>query len=99
MSSSQALDFSLLNFWTGELHLDIRHEDLNKPPRLYLGLKATIKDPVYTHVILLSNDKKQILDFFGFDTSIEYDLLSEQSKAISKIKLRGCTKYTMGKII
>ena len=68
------MDFRLLNFWIHKLHLNIEH-----PHQLYLKLKSHKKDFLHSHVILLSQDKNKILEFLGFDTSIEYDLLSEQN--------------------
>lgn len=68
------MDFRLLNFWIHKLHLNIEY-----PHQLYLKLKSHKKDFLHSHVILLSQDKNKILEFLGFDTSIQYDLLSEKN--------------------
>lgn len=73
------MDFELLNFWIRSLNLDIRHEKITNNPRLYISLKAYTNDPMYAFVILLSEDRKSILTFLGFDTSIEYDKLTEKN--------------------
>lgn len=57
---------------------DIRHY-ADTQPQLYLLLKAYSKDPLYSYVLPLSNNKIDILTFFGFDTSIEFDKLTEKN--------------------
>lgn len=73
------MDFELLNFWVHHLHFDVRHERLEDNPRLYLSLKAHNNDSLCSYVLLLSESKKDILEFFGYDTSIEYDRLTEKN--------------------
>lgn len=75
------MDFELLNFWINKLNLDIRHDyDYGKEkPRLYILLKAYDDDFLYTYVLLLSENKNDILEYLGFDTTIEYDKLTENN--------------------
>jgi hypothetical protein len=75
------MDFELLNFWINKIGLDI-HNDLDNGlyhPKLYLSLKAYKDDPVYTYALLLSENKNDILRYLGFDTTVEYDKLSEKN--------------------
>lgn len=72
------MDFELLNFWISKLHFNIHHEP-NKTPKLYVNLEAYTGEPFYSYSLLLSNNKNDILKFFGFDTTIEYDKLSERN--------------------
>lgn len=73
------MDFELLNSWVHYLHFDIRHEKVEDNPRLYMSLKAHANDYLYSYVLLLSESKNDILDFLGFNTSIEYDKLTEKN--------------------
>ena len=61
------LDLELLNLWINRLYFDIRGQTL------YLSLKAFSDDPCYSYVLPLSSDRPRILEFFGFDTSRDYD--------------------------
>lgn len=73
------MDFKLLNYWVSDLNYDVRHDRADDKPRLYLSLKAhDCDDDMRSYVMLLSDDKNKILEFFGFDTTIEYDKLSEK---------------------
>ena len=64
------MDLELLNFWIRRLHYEVRGETL------FINLSAFEKDYMYSYALELSSDSKRILDFFGFDTSIEYDKLT-----------------------
>jgi hypothetical protein len=67
------MDFELLNYWIHRLDFDIRKD------KLYLQLKACSKDSLNGYIMFLSDDKNKILEFFGFDTTIEYDKLTEKN--------------------
>lgn len=69
------MDFELLNFWINKLSLSIKHDGSNEP-QLFLSLKAYDNDYLHTYKILLSTNKTSILEFLGFDTSINYDNLT-----------------------
>lgn len=73
------MDFELLNFWINKIGFDIRHDKLNEPCYLYLSLKADKDDFLKSYIIELSSDKNKILQFFGFDSNINYDNLSEKN--------------------
>ncbi len=66
------LDISLLNQWINRLNFDIRDD------RLFINLKAFTEDIGNTFILPLTDNKKDILDFFGFDTTIDYDNLKEK---------------------
>jgi len=67
------MDLDLLNVWITNLGFEIKKD------KLYLQLKAHYKDPINFYVMYLSNNKDKILEFFGFDTSIDYDHLTEKN--------------------
>jgi hypothetical protein len=67
------MDLELLNYWIKRIGFQVIGQGL------YLGLKAYKDDWTPTYKIMLSNDSKCILDFFGFDTSVLYDELTESS--------------------
>lgn len=73
------MDVELLNFWVNNLRFHIEHDNTNKEPSLYLSLKVHKYDIIDSHVILLSNNKNAILEFFGYDTSINFDKLTERN--------------------
>lgn len=84
------MDLELLNFWIENLDFYIRDNTLKM--RLYV--------PYFRNYIMeLSSNKKDILDFFGFDTNIDYDALKEKdvfvylcsSKKLCHTKLRLCS--------
>ena len=64
------LDIDLLNFWIEKLDLFI-YEDA-----LYAKLYAPFFGKYH---FFLSNDKKEILDFFGYDITCEYDNMTEKN--------------------
>ena len=64
------MDLELLNFWINRLKFDYRHN------QLFVLLPAYDDDIFNTYCLKLSEDTKQILDFFGFDTTIKYDKLT-----------------------
>jgi hypothetical protein len=68
------MDFELLNLLINKIHLFIKDNN-----ELFLELKAFHHDPFHSYTIFLSNDKNKILEFLGFDTSIEYDKLSTKN--------------------
>ena len=70
------LDIGLLNILFG--NLEIFHI---KDSILYLRLPIIQNLDItnYDHEIKLSNDKKEILEFFGYDTTIQYDVLQTKS--------------------
>ena len=64
------MDVSLLNFWIEKIDFYIQND----------VLYITLYVPMFkTYYLQLTNDKNKILDFFGFDISIEYDKLSERN--------------------
>lgn len=73
------MDFELLNFWISKLRLHVKHTHTHNDPCLYLYLKAHDNDFLYSYCILLSTKKNAILEFFGFDTSVNYDELTEKN--------------------
>ncbi len=66
------MDLSLLNLWINNLNFDIQDN------KLCIHLKAYSEDICNTFILPLSKNKKDILDFFGFDTTIDYDNLKEK---------------------
>jgi hypothetical protein len=71
------MDFELLNFRINKLGFDIRHDNVSETCYLYLLLQADKDDFLNSYIILLSSSKKAILEFFGFDITIQYDNLTE----------------------
>lgn len=67
------MDLELLNFWINNLGLSISNDSL------FVHLKAYSNDPLKAHIIKLSEKKQDILAYFGFDTSIEYEKLTEKN--------------------
>jgi hypothetical protein len=67
------MDTELLNFWTENLGF------MFTGTKLFVHLKAYKKDPIGTYVICLTENKKHALAFLGYDTSVEYDLLTEKN--------------------
>lgn len=67
------MDPELLNFWIEPLGFSFSGD------KLFVHFKAYKKDPVGTYVICLTDNKKHALSFFGYDTSVEYDLLTERN--------------------
>ena len=47
--------------------------------RFFVHLKAYKKDPFGAYVICLTENKKHALAFLDYDTSVEYDLLTERN--------------------
>lgn len=73
------MDFELLNFWIHSIGFNIKHDKLDEPCYLYLLLKADKEDIMNSYIILLSSNTESILQFFGFDTTIKYDDLTEKN--------------------
>lgn len=72
------MDFELLNFWIEDYNFSILEND--KKVKLYLRLKSCSKDILRSSLFLLCSDKNKILDFFGYDNSIEYDYLKSYNQ-------------------
>lgn len=66
------LDLELLNFWIKKYGLYIEENTLF----IRLSLNKSHK---IIHTIKVSDDKHSILDFFGYDTRIEYDELTQKN--------------------
>lgn len=64
------MDLDLINFWISDLKMSINENTL------YLHLKSYKHDPIYSYIIPLCSDKKNILSFLGFDASLEYDKMT-----------------------
>lgn len=73
------MDFELLNFWIRSLRFNIVHKDITLEPCLCISLKAHKHDMLYSHSIPLSRNKNAILEFFGYDTSVKYENLTEKN--------------------
>jgi hypothetical protein len=67
------MDLELLNFWISELGMNIKGNTLS------LHLKACDHDCISSYLLELSNDKEHILSFLGFDTSRNYDNMTESN--------------------
>jgi len=63
------MDFELLNFWITKIKFNITDNVL------YILLESCDIDIFNSCKFELSSDKKKILDFFGFDSTIDYDNL------------------------
>jgi len=74
------MDFELLNFWIENYNFIIVDNKNPSSTKLFLRLKACNVDIMRSSLFLLSSEKEQILDFFGFDTSIEYDYLKSYNQ-------------------
>lgn len=68
------LDLELLNLWIHKLNFDIRND------RLYISLSAYSKDICNSYIMPLSSDRNKILDFFGFDTTRDYDHMTDYNQ-------------------
>lgn len=73
------MDFELLNFWIEDYNFSILEDDDNKV-KLYLRLKSCNTDILRSGQFLLCSDKNKILNFFGYDNSIEYDYLKSYNQ-------------------
>jgi hypothetical protein len=65
------MDLELINFWLRRHLLYIRNDSL------YTELNAYNDDPLHSYKLFLSNDKRKILEFFGYNIEVEYDNLKE----------------------
>lgn len=63
------MDLELLNYWIKKMNFNI-HEDT-----LYMSLESCDIDFCNTCKFVLSSNKNKILEFFGYDTTIDYDHL------------------------
>jgi hypothetical protein len=73
------MDFELLNFWIHKLGFDVRHDKIDETCYLYLSLKADKEDFMNSHIVQLSSNKDEVLQFFGFDVTVKYDNLTEKN--------------------
>lgn len=73
------MDFELLNFWIRKLGFNVRHDKIDESCYLYLSLKADKEDFMNSHIVQLSSNKDEVLQFFGFDITVKYDSLSERN--------------------
>jgi hypothetical protein len=76
------MDFELLNFWIEKYNFTIindNDDDINKGVKLYFRLKACNIDVMRSSKFILCTDKNKIIEFFGFDTTIEYDYLKQNN--------------------
>lgn len=65
------MEFDLLNFWIENMNFFIKY----KPEKttLYIRLKSCKYDQMISCYFPLCSDKNKILDFFGYDSSLDYD--------------------------
>lgn len=66
LSYKMSFELDLINFWIERLNFQIKDD------KLFLRLKACNIDIMRSHLLLLSDNVNDILDFFGFDISIDY---------------------------
>lgn len=61
-----SFELDILNFWIHNLSFTIKND------KLYMCLKASDNDFMNCCDLFLSDNHKDILEFFGFDTSVDY---------------------------
>ncbi len=68
------MDLELLNFWISDFKMSIQDDNL------FLHLKSYKKDTIYSYILPLSDNRQDILNFFGYDNTVEYDKMTQKNQ-------------------